>query len=118
LLFGPLLVLPRHWQPPAGSAVLVLAVQTIAVQGLTGFADIGPVLFGVVGAVAVEVLLAALRPRLFSWWRTLVFCALAPAAFWSVYVGGVAAYDHGLGWPPELWGGAIVWSGRALLVLA
>ncbi len=117
-LFGPLLVLLRHWQPPAGSAMLPLAVQFIAVQGLTGFSDARLALFGVVGAVVVEVLLAVLRPRLSWWWRMSVFCALAPAAFWGVYLGGVAVGDHGLGWPPELWGGAIVWSGLTLLVPA
>jgi hypothetical protein len=117
-LFGPLLMLLRRWQPPAGSAMLVLAVQFIAVQGLTGFADAGLVLVGVVGAVVVEVLLAVLRPRPSSGRRLSLLCALAPAAFWGVYVGGIAAFDHGLGWPAELWGGAIVWSGLTLLVLA
>jgi hypothetical protein len=117
-LFGPLLLLLRHWQPPAGSAMLVLAGQFIAVQGLTGFADARLALVGVAGAVVVEVLLAFLRPRLSPGWRMSVFCALAPAAFWGVYFGGVAIGDHGLGWPPELWGGATVWSGLTLLVLA
>jgi hypothetical protein len=116
-LFGPLLLL-RHWQPPAGSAVLLLAGQSIAVQGLTGFSDAGLALVGVAGAVVVEVLLALLRPRRSPGWRMPVFCVLAPAGFWGVYVGGVAVGDHGLGWPPELWGGAIVWSGLTLLVLA
>jgi hypothetical protein len=93
-------------------------VQFIAVQGLTGFADARLALVGVAGAVVVEVLLAFLRPRLSPGWRMSVFCALAPAAFWGVYFGGVAVGDHGLGWPPELWGGATVWSGLTLLALA
>jgi hypothetical protein len=116
-LFAPLLVLLRRWQPPAGSAVLVLGVQFIAVQGLTGFADLRLALFGVVGAGVVEVLLAVLRPGRSSRWRLLAFCALAPGAFWGVYLGGVAVGDHGLGWPAELWGGAIVWSGLSVLAL-
>jgi hypothetical protein len=89
-----------------------------AVQGLTGFSDAGLALFGVAGAVVVEMLLAILRPRLSPGWRMSLFCALAPAAFWSVYFGGVAVGDHGPGWPPELWGGAIVWSDLTLLVPA
>ena len=118
-LFGPLLVLLRRWQPPAGSAVLVLAVQFIAVQGLTGFADASLAPLGVVGGLVVELLLAVvLRSRLSRWWRVSLFCALAPAVFWGVYFGGVAVGDHGLGWPAELWGGAIVWSSLTLLALA
>ncbi len=116
-LFAPLLLLLRRWRPPAGSAVLVLAVQFIAVQGLTGFADLRLALVGVVGAGVVEVLLAVLRPRRSSRWRLLAFCALAPGAFWGVYFTGVAVGDHGLGWPAELWGGAIVWSGLSILAL-
>jgi hypothetical protein len=70
----------------------------------------------------VEVLLAVVRPgpALPPWprWRLAAFCALAPAAFWGVYLGGIAVADGGLGWPPELWGGAIVWSGLTLLAVA
>jgi hypothetical protein len=116
-LFAPLLLLLRRWQPPAGSAVLVLAVQFIAVQGLTGFADLRLALFGIVGAAAVEVLLAVLRPRRSARWRLVAFCALAPVGFWGVYVTGVAVGDHGLGWPAELWGGAIVWSAISVVAL-
>jgi hypothetical protein len=121
-LFGPLLLLLHRWQPPVGSAVLVLAVQAIAVQGLTGFADTRLALLGVAGAGVVEALLAVLRPgpALPPWprWRLSAFCMLAPAAFWGVYLGGIGVSARGLGWPPELWGGAIVWSGFTLLAVA
>jgi hypothetical protein len=117
-LFGPLLFLLRRWQLPAGSAVIVLGVQSVLIQALTGFEDAGLALLGVVGAVAVEALLAALRPSPGARWRLWVFCALAPVVFWGVYFGGIALHDGGLGWTPEVWGGALIWSSLTLLALA
>jgi hypothetical protein len=38
-------------------------------------------------------------------------------AVWGVWFAGIAANDGGLGWEPELWGGALVWSGLAMLAL-
>jgi hypothetical protein len=117
-LFGPLLFLLRRWDLPVGSAAVVLGVQSVLMQALTGFEDAGLVLLGLLGAAAVELLLAALHPSPAARWRLRAFCALAPVAFWGVYFGGIALHDGGLGWKAEVWGGALVWSGLALLALA
>jgi hypothetical protein len=117
-LFGPLLFLLRRWRPPAGSALLVLGVQCLLLQAMTGFEDAGLAVLGLIGAVAVEGLLAVLRPAPASRWRLRSFCAVAPAVFWGVYLGGIALNDGGLGWTAEVWGGALVWSGLTLLALA
>jgi hypothetical protein len=118
LLFGPVLFLLRRWRPPAGAVALLLGVQCLAMQALTGFADAGLAVLGLLGAAAVEGLLAVLRPSPARPWRLRVFCAAAPVAFWAVYFGGVGVHDGGLGWKPEVWGGALVWSGLTLLALA
>jgi hypothetical protein len=117
-LFGPLLFLLRRWQLPVGAAAIVLGVQSVLMQALTGFEDAGLVLLGLVGAVAVELLLAALRPSPGARWRLRATCALAPVAFWGTYFGGVALHDGGLGWKAEIWGGALTWSGLTMLALA
>jgi hypothetical protein len=118
LLFGPVLFLLRRWRPPTGAAALLLGVQCVAMQAVTGFADAGLVVLGLLGAAAVECLLALFRPSPVRRWRLRAFCAAAPVAFWAVYFGGVGVHDRGLGWKPEVWGGALAWSGLTLLALA
>jgi hypothetical protein len=117
-LFGPLLFLLRRWWIPAGGAVIVLGVQSVLMQALTGFEDAGLAVLGLIGAVAVEALLATLRPSPAGGWRLRAFCAAAPVVFWGVYLGGIALHDGGLGWKAEIWGGALIWSGLTLLALA
>jgi hypothetical protein len=115
--FGPVLFLLRRWRPPAGAAALLLGVQCLGMQAITGFADAGLLVLGLLGAAAVEGLLALLRPSPERPWRLRGFCAAAPVAFWGVYLAGVAAHDGGLGWTAEVWGGALVWSGLTVLAL-
>jgi hypothetical protein len=117
-LFGPLLFLLRRWRPPAGSALLIIGVQCVLLQLMTGLQDGGLAVLGLIGAIAIEVLLAGLRPVPASRWRVRSFCALAPVAFWGAYLGGIALHDGGLGWNAEDWGGAVVWSALTMLALA
>jgi hypothetical protein len=124
-LFGPLVWLARRWRLPAGAALLVLGVQVLLMQAVTGFADAGLAALGVLGAAAVEGLVLLLRPAGGGSgsggdggrWRLLAFALAAPAAFWGVYLAGIGLHDGGLGWAPELWGGALVWSSLTLLGL-
>jgi hypothetical protein len=109
----------RRWRLPAGAALLVLGVQVLLMQAVTGFADAGLAALGVIGAVAVEGLVLLLRPGGSGRpWRVRAFALAAPAAFWGVYLAGIGLHDGGLGWAPELWGGALVWSSLTLLGLA
>jgi hypothetical protein len=117
LLFGPLLFLLRRWRPPAGSAAITLGVQCVLMQAVTGLDDAGLAVLGLAGAAVVEALLAVLRPAEPPRRRMRAFCAAAPVGFWGVYLGGIALGDRGLGWKPELWGGALVWSSLTLLAL-
>jgi len=118
LLFVPLLFLLRRWQAPVGSAAIVLGVQCVLMQALTGFVDDGLAVLGLIGAVAVEGLLVVLRPSPTPRWRLRTFCAIGPVVFWGIYFGGVGLHDGGLGWKAEVWGGALVWSGLTVLALA
>jgi hypothetical protein len=51
LLFGPLLFLLRRWPPPAGSAAITLGAQCLLMQAVTGFANAGLAVLGLIGAV-------------------------------------------------------------------
>jgi hypothetical protein len=117
-LFGPLVLLARRWRLPAGAALLVLGVQVLLMQAVTGFADAGLAVLGILGAAAVEGLVLLLRPG--GWgpggrWRVRAFGLAAPVVFWGAYLAGIGLHDGGLGWAPELWGGALVWSSLTLL---
>ncbi len=117
-LLAPVLFLLRRWDLPLGGAAIVLGLQFVLLQALTGFEDGGLVVLGLAGALGVELLLRALRPAPSSLPRLRVFCAAAPVVLWAVYFGGIALHDHGLGWKAEIWGGALVWSGLTLLALS
>jgi hypothetical protein len=114
-LFCPLLLALRRWDLPRGAIVSVAGLQCTGMVALSGFADPGIVLLGLIGAIAVELLARALRPSPARLGRLRAFCALAPAVFWAVYLGLAQLADGAVGWPPEVWGGAIVWSSLTLL---
>jgi hypothetical protein len=116
-LFAPLLFLLRRWQVPAGAAVVVLGLQSLLMQALTGFQDVGLAELGLIGAVAVAVLLRLLDPSPSTVGRMRIFCAVGPALFWGIYFAGIGLNDHGLGWSGEVWGGTLVWSGLTMLAL-
>ncbi len=116
-LFAPLLFLLRRWRLPFGAAVVVLGLQSLLMQALTGFEDVGLAELGVIGAVAVAVLLRLLDPSPSKLGRLRIFCAVGPLLFWGIYFAGIGLNDHGLGWSAEVWGGTLVWSGLTMLAL-
>jgi hypothetical protein len=118
VLFGPLLFLLRRWDPPPGAILAVMGTQAVAMAGLDGFEDPGLVALGLLGAGVVEALAWLLRPAPGRLAALRAFCVLGPAAFWGVYLGGAAIADGGLGWPAEIWGGAVAWSALTLLGLS
>jgi hypothetical protein len=117
-LFGPVLVLHLRWRPPAGMVTAMVAFQCVLMQGTRGFRE--PLLagLGVLGALAVEALARVLRPDAATRGRLIAFSALAPPAFWGIYLAGIALRDGGLGWRVELWSGALIWTGLTLVGLA
>jgi hypothetical protein len=116
-LFAPLLLLLRRWRVPAGAAVVVLGLQSLLMQALTDFQDVGLAELGLLGAVAVAVLLRLLDPSPSTIGRVRIFCAVGPPLFWGIYFAGIGLNDHGLGWSGEVWGGTLVWTGLTMLAL-
>jgi hypothetical protein len=117
-LFGPLLFLLRRWDSPPGAIVAVIGTQSAAMAGLSGFEDPAIVVLGVLGACAVEATARLLRPSPGRLVALRAFTVVAPTSFWAVYLAGAAIVDGGLGWPAEIWGGAVTWSALTLLGLS
>jgi hypothetical protein len=118
VLFGPLLFLLRRWELPPGAIIAVVGTQVVGMAALSGFADPVIVALGLIGAAAVEGCALLLRPSPQRLVSVRVFCTVAPAVFWVLYLGGAAIVDGGLGWPAEIWGGAVAWSALSLLGLS
>ncbi len=117
-LFCPLLFALARWDLPRGAILSVVGLQCTGMVALSGFMDPGIIALGLIAGFGVEVLAHVLRPSPARLWRVRAFCALAPAAFWSVYLGLAELADGAVGWPPEVWGGAIVWSSLTLLAIS
>jgi hypothetical protein len=105
VLLAPLLLLARRWQVPVGAATL-LHVAIGALVGAITALDSPAVLGAIVGTgVALDLLLAWLRPAPWRRSRMLAFAALAPLVTWSGYLAVAAIVAT----PPEpvveLWTG-------------
>lgn len=117
-LFVRLVLLGRRFRVTTPMVATVMAPQVILLQALQGFSDPGLVVLGVLGTGAVCVLAMLLKPRPSRPRGLLGFAALGPPVFWGVFLCGVELHDHGLGWKPEIWGGALVWSGLGVAAVA
>lgn len=110
VLTGPLLVIARRWRLPfgvaTGSWTFAALLEMYAFDSESSAAQsllIGGLVFD-----------AVLR---FAPVRPLAFAAFAgPATTFATYFF-IAAQNHTIGWPPEIWGGAIVTAGATGLGL-
>jgi hypothetical protein len=116
ILLAPLLLLVRRWRVPFGTATVVLGTVATLTGALSEFREWWLILAALLAGVAVDALLARLRP----WADRRRFWAaggLIPVVLWSLYFGAVAA-AQGIGWVAELWTGSILWAGLLGTALA
>lgn len=120
LLIAPLLLALRRWRLPFGSVTLLFTLNTALMNVLDEFGPRETLPVALVAGIAADALIAALRPGVARPWAMRLFAALVPLIFWSLYfLAGELRF--GVGWPPELWSGAIVlcaFSGVGLSLLA
>jgi len=116
-LFGPWLILARSYRPPRFSLLLLITVQVILLQAIRGFSDPGLIAGALISGLVAEGLVFVLAPGPDAYRRLRLAAFLLPIVFWLVYLGLMASHDHGLGVKPEIWGGAVLWSGLMLLAL-
>ncbi|MBI3457078.1 MAG: hypothetical protein HY002_14975 [Candidatus Rokubacteria bacterium] len=106
ILMTPVLLLIRRWRPPFGSVTILFTVVAALTSVLAGFRDVAMLIVALVGGVAGDVLIAALRPsdpdRMAAF---RVVAMLIPLALWATYFIVVTLAYGGLGWTPALWSG-------------
>ena len=117
VLFVPLIAIATRWRLNVVTCVFVLGLPAVAIGGIKGFNDPGLALLSVIAAllagIAINVSTLLPLPR-----RRAIGISLGAATFWSTYVAGIAAADHGLGVKAEIWAGLIVWPTLITLALA
>lgn len=117
ILVTPLLIALLRFRLPFGSATLIFTTVAFGLVAMREFEPAAPLLGALIGGLLSDVALAKLRP---SPERPAAICAagaLLPALLWTSHFG-VLAVGYGIGWPAELWTGAIVLSSLVGLLIA
>jgi hypothetical protein len=117
IVMSPLLMTLRRWSLPFGSCAFLFGLVAAVIQGINAFTK--PELIGAaaVGGLLADVAAAALKPSADRPNALRAFAALAPLALWGTYTATLAVTD-GIVWAPELWAGAIMWTGLVGLGLS
>ncbi|VAV92762.1 hypothetical protein MNBD_ACTINO02-2977 [hydrothermal vent metagenome] len=101
LMTGPI-VASRRWRLPFGSVTAIFVVtNALLAFGFdnTSASLLPPLLAGIVA----DATLARSKPR----W---VFLTAPPIVLWFTFYFQVVQTGAGLGWPPEIWGGSVVFA--------
>jgi hypothetical protein len=107
VLLAPLLLALRRWLLPFGSITLLFTVNTLLMNALDGFAAREMIPVALLAGLAADLLIGALCPGNARPLALRLFAALVPLLFWCLYF--LAGWlVRGIGWPPEIWTGAIV----------
>jgi hypothetical protein len=115
LLMGVVLLLVRRFDLPPGSLTFLVGVNAVFVTMIKGADPI--ILVGVLGGVAADMLLAALRPAPDRLAQVRLFGFLVPLMLYALYFYGLIRVD-GVWWPVHLWAGAPVVAGLTGLILS
>jgi hypothetical protein len=109
ILMGPTLAMLKRWHTPFGSITILFVVVNLFIA-VAFDKDLSGLVPGLVAGLAGDALVALRAPR-----RLTAF--LVPVVLWGVYFVVVGRIEQGLGWPPEIWGGGILFAGLAGLGL-
>ncbi len=108
LMTGPI-VASRRWRLPPGSVTIVFVVtNTLLAFGFDNTS--ASLLPTVIAGLVADASLTLKAPR----W---VFLTATPLLLWLTFYYQVAQTRAGLGWPPEIWGGSIVFAVLASLAI-
>jgi hypothetical protein len=111
IMFGGVLVLLKRYRPPPGSFTLLFAIVGVLMSALDEFVWPWQMVQMVAAGVAADALVATVDPDPAVVTRYRLFGLLAPIAAWSIRFIAFGVFRPNLGWPPEIWGGAIVFAG-------
>ena len=111
VLLGPLLYLARRWQLPAGVFSIVFATVSMLVFALSE-APVALLVAPLAAGAVADTVLWRFHASPDDVWVLRSLAAGTAFVLWAVHFAALALVE-GLGWLPELWGGAI-----AMAVLA
>ena len=111
IMFGGVLAILKRHRPPPGSFILVFGTVGILLTALDAFVWPWEILQMIVIGGVIDVMVSSLDPNPEVPNRFRLFALVAPAAAWSIRFIAFAVFRPTFGWPPEIWGGAIVFAG-------
>jgi hypothetical protein len=117
ILITPLLIAMLRFRLPFGSATMIFTTVAFGLIAMREFDPAAPLLGAFIGGLLSDVGLARLRP---GPERPAALCAagaLLPALLWTSHFAVLAVF-YGIGWPAEMWTGAIVLSSLMGLLIA
>jgi hypothetical protein len=108
VLLVPLLLMARRWRVPPGTASVLYLTVAGLVGAVTAFASPAMLLMLVLAGVAVDGLLAWLRPGDGARGPVLAFAGLASLVTWALFVGVASVVEGRLPAVVEMWTGVPV----------
>jgi hypothetical protein len=111
IMFGGVLVLLKRYRPPPGSFTLLFGVVGVLMSALDEFSWPWQIVQMLAAGVAADFLVARVDPDPAVANRFRLFGLMAPIAAWSIRFIAFSVFRPNLGWPPEIWGGAIMFAG-------
>ncbi len=115
-LIVPTIALLRRWRLPPG-AIVVLWTVPVALTAAAFDGVIDGIPAAAVGAVVVELVLAALSRPLPRWAAAVIALGVGTTVMWSVFTA-LSAWTNGVVWQAELWSGQIMMNGGIAVGLA
>lgn len=107
LLMGPALWLLRRWLPPPGTFTVLFAGMALFGAAVHGFEQAVLVLPALAAGIVADVLAHRMPSTGTRLGAVRVFGAVVPLVMWSAWFG-IYHLVWGVGWPVELWSGAIL----------
>ena len=111
IMFGGVLALLKRFRPPPGSFTVVFTVVGVLLSALDAFVWPWEILQMFAAGAAADLLVAAVDPDPAVVSRFRLFGLVAPVAVWAIRFAAFGSFRPNLGWPIEIWGGAIVFTG-------
>lgn len=111
VVFGPPLWTTSRWHLPFGSYTVILGTLGVLMQGIEEFSEWHEIAVPLIAGVLIDVAASRLEPGR-DRRRLAAFAFVAPVILWSVHTT-VFQVVRGIGWPIEVWSGAILWTGLA-----
>lgn len=110
ILLGPLAAILRRWRPPTGFVTFAWVAGNGMVAAAFDLELNLALAVGLAGGLVADSVIRLTGAGPSSRSGTMLTLTLTPLCAWSVYFLGIGVFGD-LRWPPEIWGGAILFAG-------